>query len=438
MNTKNLSATARYVLPSTRFTQYLAFPLLLTACLTSSGCAPEADPDLAHSPPVSIETVQQQATRLAQEMIIIDTHVDVPYRLEEEMEDISVRTETGDFDFERARIGGLDAPFLSIYVPADYQETGGAKEFADSLIDMVEGITRDHPDKFAIATSIADIRAAKEVGRVAFPMGMENGAPIEDDLNNVQHFFDRGIRYITLTHSKNNQICDSSYEVEHREWGGLSPFGKEVVAEMNRVGIMVDISHVSDDTFYQVIETTEAPVIASHSSVRHFTPGFERNMDDAMIRALAENKGVVQINFGSAFLTQAANEQVLARFAHLEEYAKTHELDPESEEFKNYTEQYRAENPTIYATLDDVVAHIDHVVQLVGVDFVGLGSDFDGVGDSLPTGLKDVSEYPNLIAALLERGYSEEDISKILSGNITRVWTRVEEVAQELQAASAS
>jgi membrane dipeptidase len=404
----------------------------------ASGCSHSEVPGETASPRAAEssteEPVAEKAQRLAQEMVLVDTHVDVPYRLEEAMEDISVRTEKGDFDFVRAREGGLNAPFMSIYIPAEYQETGGAKEFADSLIDMVERLEKDHPSKFVITRTVDEILSAKAAGKIAFPMGMENGAPVEDDLANLAHFFDRGVRYITLTHSKNNQICDSSYEPkDNRKWGGLSPFGEQVVAEMNRLGIMVDISHVSDEAFYDVLKVTEAPVIASHSSARHFTPGFERNMDDDMIRALAENGGVIQINFGSSFVTREANDQGMAVWAHLTEYAATNNLKPDSEALVTYTEQYRKEHPTLFAKLSDVVGHIDHVVKLVGIDHVGLGSDFDGVGDSLPEGLKDVSQYPNLIAALLESGYSEEDIGKVLSGNIFRVWNRVAAVATELR-----
>jgi membrane dipeptidase len=261
-------------------------------------------------------------------------------------------------------------------------------------------------------------------------MGMENGAPIGDQLSNVQYFYDRGIRYITLTHSKVNQISDSSYD-SVRVWNGLSPFGEEVVKEMNRVGIMVDISHVSDSTFYDVLQITEAPVIASHSSVRKFVPGFERNMNDDMIKALGENGGVIQINFGSTFVDADSREKSTAVRAHLSEWMKENNLSFQDSAAQAYMEQYMKENP-MYSTVSKVADHIDHVVSLVGVDHVAFGSDFDGVGDTLPTGLKDASEYPNLIAELLKRGYSEEDIEKICYKNVFRVWREVEKVAQEL------
>ena len=233
------------------------------------------------------------ANELAHKYIITDGHVDLPYRLTvrnfkltKEFLGIPIETDKGDFDYVRAKKGGLDAPFMSIYIPASYQETGGAKEFADTLIDMVSGIAAAHPDKFAVTTSPAQAKANFERGIISLPMGMENGAPIEDKLENVEYFHKRGIRYITLTHSKDNLICDSSYDTTGT-WQGLSAFGREVVTEMNRVGIMVDISHVSDNTFYQVMELTKAPCIASHSSARKFTPDFERNMNDDMIKAVS-------------------------------------------------------------------------------------------------------------------------------------------------------
>jgi membrane dipeptidase len=258
---------------------------------------------------------------------------------------------------------------------------------------------------------------------------MENGAPIMDDLKNVQYWHDRGIRYITLTHSRDNQICDSSYDTT-RTWNGLSPFGRQVVEEMNRVGIMVDVSHVSDSTFYQVVRMTRAPVIASHSSCRAFTPGFERNMSDDMIRALGRNGGVIMINFGSSFLDGEVQTHQEKQREKLQALLAEKNLKYSDEAAKPVIEQFRKENPGLYADVQKVADHVDHVVQLAGVDHVGFGSDFDGVGDSLPTGLKDVSQYPNLIAELLRRGYSEEDVEKICYKNAFRVWRAVEKVAK--------
>jgi membrane dipeptidase len=376
----------------------------------------------------------EQANQLAQSFIIVDTHVDVPYRLKNNWEDISMRTEEGQFDYPRAKEGGLDAPFMSIYIPASYQEKGGAKAVADSLIDMINKITDEHPDKFAIATSPEEIKQQHENGLISLPMGMENGAPIGDDLSNVEYFFDRGIRYITLTHSKDNQISDSSYDTTYTH-NGLSSFGEEVVKEMNRIGMMVDISHVSDSAFYDVMEITNAPAIASHSSARHFTSGFERNMSDDMIKSLAENEGVIMINFGSNFLEESSRESSTQIREHIGNWLEKNELERSDSTAQAYIDEYRSENYK-YSTTSKVADHIDHVVNLVGIDHVGLGSDYDGVGDTLPVGLKDVSDYPNLIEELLERGYSESDIEKICSGNIFRVWNEVSDIAEEMQAQS--
>jgi len=256
---------------------------------------------------------------------------------------------------------------------------------------------------------------------------MENGAPIEDDLNNVAYFHKRGIRYITLTHARDNLICDSSYDTTNT-WGGLSPFGRRVVAEMNRVGIMVDISHVTDAVINQVLDMAKAPVIASHSSCRKFTPGWQRNMGDPEIKRLKENGGVIQINYGSSFVTQASQDKRQANTDKVAAYAKKNGLEQGDEQLKVYAKKVSKDNP-IYADITEVIDHIDHVVKLAGIDHVGIGSDYDGVGDSLPYGLKDVSSYPNLIYHLLKRGYSDEDIAKICYKNVWRVWREVERVA---------
>ncbi len=361
-------------------------------------------------------------------LLVVDTHIDVPYRLIDSYQDVSVATGSGDFDWPRARAGGLDVAFMSIYIPAEYQEAGGARQHAETLIAMVRRLAEDSPDKFAIVTSTGQARAAAAGGRLALALGMENGAGIEDDLANLAHFYAKGIRYITLTHSKANLICDSSYD-ENRPWGGLSPFGEQVVREMNRLGIMVDISHVSDAAFYDVLDVASAPLIASHSSARHFTPGFERNMNDEMIRALAARGGVIQINFGSAFLTAEANAWSETYYAERKALLEKTGWDKDGEEIDTWGKRYRTATPYPFADLTDVLDHIDHVVALTGVEHVGVGSDFDGVGDSLPTGLKDVSDYPNLVSGLRKRGYSDSEIQLVLGENLMRVWAEVEQQA---------
>ncbi len=416
-----------------RITSGAATAAIVLTLLLAAGCA--GGGDAARGNAAGGDEVQARAIELARELIIVDTHIDVPYRLTEQMQDVSARTDGGDFDYPRAVEGGLNAAFMSIYVPASTQEQGGARALAEELITMVEGIAAAHPDKFAIARSPAEVRRHFAQGLLSLPLGMENGAPLEGDLANLAHFHRRGIRYITLTHSANNAICDSSY-AEQRKWNGLSPFGREVVLEMNRLGVMVDVSHVSDEAFWQVMEVSRAPVIASHSSCRRFTPGFERNMSDEMIVKLAERGGVIQINFGSTFIEEQYNRESIARWFAVGKLLEEHGLTREDAEGRRLAEQYATDHPLQVATLSDVADHFDHVVQLVGVDHVGIGSDYDGVGDSLPTGLEDVSKYPNLIAALLRRGYTDQDIEKLAGANLLRVWSEVDRVAEELQRGS--
>ncbi len=379
--------------------------------------------------------LRTKANQLAQKFILTDGHVDLPYRLkaehfvlEPEYLDIPVSTPKGDFDYERAKKGGLDAPFMSIYIPSSYQlKSDHGKELADSLIDMIEGIVKAHPDKFALAGTPQVIEANTKAGKISLPLGMENGAPIGDSIENVKYFYDRGIRYITLTHGKDNQICDSSYDTLNK-WNGLSPFGEKVVSEMNRVGIMVDISHVSDSTFYDVLKITKAPVIASHSSCRFFTPGFQRNMSDDMIKELGNNGGVIQINFGASFIDSLArvNSKLLDS---LEKVLIEKGLTSRDSAAQPIIDQFSKNHVELYSNVERVADHIDHVVKLAGIDHVGIGSDYDGVGDSLPIGLKDVADYPNLLYILLKRGYSDEDIEKICSKNVFRVWNKVIETA---------
>lgn len=381
------------------------------------------------------EALHKKADELAHKYIITDGHVDLPFRLKvsrfqltREYVGIPVETTEGDFDYVRAKKGGLSAPFMSIYIPSEYQKNGRAKMLADSLIDMMEGVAKMHPDKFKIAFSPAEVEENFKKGLISLPMGMENGAPVMDDLANLAYFHRRGIRYITLTHGKDNQICDSSYDTT-QTWKGLSPFGEKVVREMNRIGIMVDISHVSDSTFFDVVRMTKVPVIASHSSCRKFTPGWQRNMSDEQLVALGKNGGVIQINFGSTFLDGKIPAYNNKKRQEMEDMLKKKGLDPKSPEAKPLIEEFRKQNPNLYADVKTVADHIDHVRRLIGIDHIGIGSDFDGVGDSLPTGLKDVSQYPNLIFELLKRGYSEEDIAKICYRNLFRVWRAVEKAA---------
>ena len=377
------------------------------------------------------DQLKTKAKELASKFLIIDTHIDVPYRLDNDWEDISDKTEKGHFDYPRAKLGGLDAAFMSIYVPSEYEGTGGGKELADRLISMVEDITTKNSDKFKIALSTEDIRKNFDNGIISFPLGMENGTPIEGQISNVQHFYDKGIRYITLAHSKSNHLSDSSYD-EERQWNGLSKFGETVVWEMNRLGIIVDVSHLSDSSFFDVLKVSAAPVIASHSSCRYFTEGWERNMNDEMIKKLAEYSGIVMINFGSDFIDNDFRLKRKEWKTQLKEWKEAHHLEDKDARTQEYIKQSSKVYKQKEVYVSQVVDHIDHVVNLVGVNYVGFGSDFDGVGD-IPIGLEDVSKYPNIIYELLKRNYSEEEIEKICSGNLLRVWKEIEDASNRIQ-----
>lgn len=409
---------------------------------TADVATPEVTTPEVTTPPVAVAPTPAPPTDpaalvtwLGDHAILVDGHVDLPWRLLKSAgpdgaatEDVTAETATGDFDWPRAKAGGLDAPFMSIYVASSF-EGKGAKAHAEQLIAIVEALAASAPDKFALARTPAEVRENTAAGRISLPMGMENGAPLEGELANVAHFHRRGIRYITLTHSRDNHISDSSFDTRHTH-GGLSPFGKQVVAEMNRVGIIVDVSHLSDQAFWQVLQTSRAPVLASHSSCRHFTPGFERNMSDEMIQALAAKGGVIMINFGSAFLDGAIAKARDRHEAAVAKRLRKAKLAADSEAGAELVAAYEKDHPAPRATVEQVADHIEHVIALVGIDHVGLGSDFDGVGDSLPAGLRHVGEYPNLIRVLVDRGHSAEALTKLLGGNALRVWEQVEAVAR--------
>ena len=341
------------------------------------------------------DKISDLAQELAQEMIIIDTHLDTPIQLSMQQdkngsyEDITKKSSLH-FDFDRAVSGGLNVPFSVIFTPPSTEEKGTAFEMAKDLIKILEDIMNKNPGKFRLVKSPEEITNEKNIMQVVY--GMENGAPIESKLSNIKLFSDMGVNYITLAHSKSNHISDSSYD-ENKNWGGLSPFGRKVVAEMNKQGVMIDISHVSDAAFYQVLSLTKTPVIASHSSLRHFVPGFERNVSDDMLRELAKNGGVIQICFGSEFIAEK----------------------------KKY--------PNLVVTVKDVADHIDRVKKLVGIDHVGIGSDYDG-WRNFPVGLEDTSTYPNLIRELLNRDYTKEEIEKVFGGNLLRVWREVKKFSK--------
>jgi len=373
--------------------------------------------------------VPAKAQQLAQEAIIVDTHIDAPTELLVKWNDLGLATATREFDYPKARQGGLDVAFMSIYTSPEEDAQGKARQVAHMQIDGIEALIARHPDKFALLTSPADIEKLRTNGRVLLTYGMENGAPIGDDLSQLAVFHARGVRYITLAHSASNRISDSSYDPNH-QWQGLSPFGEKVVAEMNRLGIMVDVSHLSDEAVADVLQLSRAPVLATHSGFRHFTPGFERNISDELAKAIAKKGGVVQITFGIGFVSREAADALIAYFSasaalqkrNTEAKAAGKPLEDQAAFDKQFWEMH----PAPFTKIDAVLDQIEYAVKLIGIDHVGIGSDFDGVSGNLPEGLKTVADYPNLIAGLQARGFSDDSIRKILGENSLRVWRAVE------------
>ena len=370
------------------------------------------------------------AQAFARDALIVDTHIDAPSELLDGWRDLGVATPDREFDYPRARAGGLDVAFMSIYTSPEDDATGAARQKAHLQIDAVEAMAARHPGKFALLVSPADVARLSQGGRVLLALGMENAGPIGDDLSQLKVFRDRGVRYITLAHSHSNRVADGSYSLD-RPHGGLSAFGEQVVAEMNRLGIMVDVSHLSDDAVRDVLRVSKAPVIASHSGMRRFTPGFERNLDDGLARAIAGSGGVVQIVFGSGFIDARAAKDTtdffreVVRVERAEAEAKARGVAP-VQTVAQFRAEWNAAHPKPATDVSQVVDQIVHAVRVLGEDHVGIGSDFDGVGGALPAQLKTVADYPNLVAALRARGMRDDTIRKVLGGNLLRAWAEIE------------
>ncbi|GBC77624.1 hypothetical protein HRbin08_01103 [bacterium HR08] len=401
--------------------------LVLALFLIGSAIPPASAPQQ----PPSEEKLWAEALRLHREAIVVDTHSDVTSRMLDEGFDIGRRASDGHMDIPRMKEGGIDAQFFAIYVAARYAREGGAARRALDMIDVVYQALERYPNDLELALSSEDIRRIARAGKIAVLMGIEGGHAIEDSLGALRMFYRLGVRYMTLTHTNTNNWADSSGDQPRHN--GLTEFGRQVVREMNRLGMLVDISHVSDKTFYDVLETTRAPVIASHSSARALT-NIPRNMSDDMLRALARNGGVVMVNFGSWFVDQNYAEAEAQRRERLrpqlDALRARYANDPTR--LRQETERLFREHPLPRPPLSRLIDHIDHIVKVAGIDHVGLGSDFDGV-DSLPEGLDDCSKLPRITYELLKRGYSERDIKKILGENFLRVFARAEEVARQMQ-----
>jgi membrane dipeptidase len=388
------------------------------------------------------EDLAARAARIHRSAIVVDTHLDVPDALAEKWADIAVRGATKHFDIPRAKEGGLTAPFFAVYVPASYA-SGGAARLALEHIDMVHRIAAAHPADLVGAASVAEIRRAKRDGKMAILMGIEGGHAIEDSLGALRDFHRLGVRYMTLTHTNSNRWADSSgnffaprFEPEKaRLHQGLNDFGRTVVREMNRIGMMVDVSHVSDETVDDVLEASRAPVFASHSSCRALS-SLPRNLADDHIRRIGAKGGVVMINVSSIFLEQASVDAVRAALDALQEPAarllEQHKDDPARArgDIRKLIEALPRRPPVPFTR---VVVHIEHVIKLAGPDAVGLGTDFDGIPDP-PAGLEDVSKLPRITEELLRRGHSEQEVRNVLGENFLRFFAKVEEVSRSLAA----
>src|SRR6266581_6735411 len=388
-------------------------------------------PALVLSQPPPGDQVSSRARQLHDRAIVVDTHDDTTQRLVSDKSfDIAARNKNGNIDIPRMKEGGLDALFFSIWVPSDVTGPPAVKRALDQ-IDAVREAARTMPKDLMLATTAADVRKAAAEHRIAALMGMEGGHMIDDDLRLLRVYAALGVRYMTLTHYKNNNWADSS--TDEAAHNGLTALGKDVVREMNRLGVMVDISHVADKTFFDAIETTKAPMIASHSSSRAIAK-HARNMTDDMMRALARNGGVVMISYHAAFLSEEfrvasekKNGNVVAAVDAMSKKCGGNEACTTMEgERVDHEAMMKGDLPKV--TWEKIIDHIDHAVKVAGADHVGLGSDFDGA--TMPLGMEDASKLPKITEALLTRGYSDADIEKILGGNILRVMEQVEGVAR--------
>ena len=407
-------------------------PMILLAL---NGCTPQ-------------KSLDERAAEIHDEVLTVDAHIDWPIRqflnpdFNPSVRHAPGERDSGQWDLIRMQEGGLDAVFMSIFTPQMERTDEGhakAKEVALKQIESTKKIVADNHDIAEIALIPEDAYRLEKAGKRAIFIGMENGYPIAKDPRNVKLLFDLGVRYITITHSKNNEIGDSSTD-KQQEWGGLSPLGEEVVKEMNYLGIMVDISHVHDETFWDVIRLTKAPVIASHSSARALRD-VPRNMSDEMLKAVKENGGVVQVCLLDNFIKKM--EQIPEREAAMDQLReersawfrgelKQEEIEKLKETYWKINEKYPKNRPTLAEAID----HLDHMVKVMGIEHVGIGSDFDGGGGLV--GIDDVSEMPNITKELLARGYTEDDIRKLWGGNLMRVFSEVIQVAAELQEAKRS
>ena len=419
--------------------------LLVVFILSLAACSSDPETETSAEVQETEEELIARALDIHDRVLTFDSHADTPLRMIEPGFDMAERhdpNETGSkVDYPRMKEGGLDAIFFAAFVAQDIRDDEGhgrAKKLALQMIDAVIDSTEKNADIVGLALDPEDAYELEKEGKRAIYIGIENGYPIGGDLSNIELFYDKGVRYITLVHSTNNDIADSATDSKGSEHGGVSKLGEDVIREMNRLGVMVDVSHGSEEVFYDTIAVSKAPIIASHSNARAVT-NHDRNMSDDMLRLMAENGGVVQLTMLSNYLRdEPANPERDAALAALRATMKPASEMTQEERVaaRNAIREINEQFPVPSATVKDVVDHIDHIVKIAGIDHVGIGCDFDGGGGI--DGIFDASEVMSITIELVRRGYAEEQIEKIWGGNLMRVFREVQAVAAEMQASTAS
>jgi len=385
-------------------------------------------PAIAEEPPMQ---VSDKAQAIHARSLVIDGHNDLPWKIRTDSNsdfqilDIAQSQPQLHTDIPRLKAGGVGAQFWSVWVPVSLGYEGVALLTTIEQIELVKKMVATYPQQFEMATTVADIRRIHGQGKIASLIGVEGGHCIENSISNLNHLFDLGAQYMTLTHADSLDWADSA--TDDAKANGLSPFGKEVILRMNQLGMMVDISHVSAKTMHDVLDTSQAPVIFSHSSARAVAAS-PRNVPDDVLKRIPEHDGVVMVNYFSAFVVPKAVQVYHAGLEYKRELQKKYDTAQVNQRYK----QWKAEHPLPPGDIDDVLDHIDHLVKVAGWQHVGIGSDYDGVS-MVPAGLEDVSTYPRITQGLLDRGYTEEQIQGILGENLLRVMEKVEATSQRLQ-----
>jgi membrane dipeptidase len=371
---------------------------------------------IASALPLLAQDEMARARKISADAIGVDSHIDTIQGVLINHNDLGQRLTTGHVDLPRLREGGMHAPFFALWVPVYYQGAEAVRRTLD-LRDAMQSVLDAHPDQIEMATNAAAIERVVKSHKIAAFLTLEGGHQIDDDLAVLRMYYRMGIRGMTLTHFRNNNWADSS--TDKPQHNGLTDFGKQVVREMNRLGMLVDVSHVSDKTFYDAVAVSTKPVILSHSSCRAISD-IPRNVTDDMLRAIAKNGGVIGINFGEGFINEKDAGALRAAISQLSQMPNLIGKPLDDYAAKDFNDEFAAPHPNLFATIEDVVAHIDHAVKIAGIDHVGIGSDFDGI-QGPPNGLENISKMPSLVAALLKHGYTEHDVKNILGENYLRV-----------------